>query len=51
MEGVLETVKVVGGDGYIIINKSDLTDEHVLYGEDEKAEDKPRRGRPPNKKD
>ncbi len=36
----LETVKIVSGDGYKIINKSDLTDEMTIYGE--KKRRKPR---------
>lgn len=45
-----ETVKVVDESaenelGYQIINRADLTDEHVLYGDDAK----PARGRGKNK--
>ena len=43
---IVETVKVVtestdeNSHGYIVINKSDLTDEHTLFGEDVPKENK-----------
>ena len=37
-----ETVTVVHGDGFAIINKSDMTDEHELFvANDESVPEKP----------
>lgn len=51
-EYTVETVKIVAPvvdgnpHGYVVINKSDLSDEHQLFGEQPQETPK-RRGRPP----
>lgn len=51
-ENIVETVRVVAPivdgnpHGYVVINRADLSAEHRLFGDAEKAE-APRRDRPP----
>ena len=42
-----ETVKVVHAEGYMVINKSDLTKDHKIYKEksEPKATEKPKSGK------
>jgi len=42
---ICETVKVVHAEGYMVINKSDLTKDHKIYKEKSEVAEKPKSGK------